>query len=107
MHMDPLDLNLLRLLDALLAERSVSRAAARVGLSQSAASHALRRLREHFDDPLLVRTAQGMTLTQRADRMREALHQALADLARAVAPSEPFAPATERRTFHLIAADYA
>jgi len=58
MHMDQLDLNLLRLLDALLAERSVSRAAARVGLSQSAASNALRRLREHFEDPLLVRTAQ-------------------------------------------------
>ena len=58
-----LDLNLLVVLDALLAERSVTRAADRVGLSQSAASHALKRLRDHFGDPLLVRSRDGMALT--------------------------------------------
>lgn len=106
-HLETLDLNLLHLLDALLAERSVSKAAARVGLSQSAASHALRRLRAHLDDPLLVRTAQGMALTERAQRMREPLRRALEDLAHALAPPPAFSPATEKRTFFIIAADYA
>lgn len=105
-HLDSLDLNLLRLLDALLNEGSVSRAAERVGLSQSAASHALQRLREHLQDPLLVRAARGMVLTQRARDMREPLRRALAELARAVSPPS-FSPAAERRVFQVIAADYA
>ena len=58
-----------------------------VGLSQSAASHALQRLREQLQDPLLVRGTRGMVLTQRARDMHEPLRRALADLARAVAPT--------------------
>lgn len=105
-HLGGLDLNLLRLLDALLAEGSVSRAAERVGLSQSAASHALQRLREHLGDPLLVRAARGMVLTQRALQMREPLRRTLEELERIVTPPS-FAPDKERRVFQLIAADYA
>lgn len=105
-HLEALDLNLLRLLDALLSEGSVSKAAERVGLSQSAASHALSRLRDYLQDPLLVRSARGMALTQRAKEMREPLRRALTELARAVAPPV-FSPATEQRVFQVIAADYA
>lgn len=106
-HLDSLDLKSLRLLDALLSECNVSRAAVRVGLSQSAASHALARLRERLGDPLLVRTSEGMSLTPRARDIQEPLHRALDALERAVAPPAAFIPATERRTFNLIAADYA
>jgi len=61
-----IDMNLLVVLEALLSERHVTRAAARVGLSQSATSHALGRLRELYRDPLLVRSGGQMTLTPRA-----------------------------------------
>lgn len=105
-HLDGLDLNLLRLLDALLTEGSVSRAAERIGVSQSAASHALQRLREHLGDPILLRAARGMVLTERARQMREPLRHALAELSRAIAPPS-FSPAAEKRVFQLIAADYA
>ncbi|MCI0571983.1 MAG: LysR family transcriptional regulator, partial [Myxococcaceae bacterium] len=60
------DLNLLRVLDALLQESSVTRAAQRLGLSQSATSHALARLRTRLEDPVLVRTPRGMAPTERA-----------------------------------------
>ena len=61
-----IDLNLLVALDALTRERSVTKAAERAGVTQSAMSHTLRRLRELFDDPLLVRGRGGMVLTPRA-----------------------------------------
>ena len=64
----PVDLNLLVLFDAVLRHRSVSRAAAAVGLSQPAVSNGLRRLREHFHDRLFVRTAEGMMPSPRPRR---------------------------------------
>ena len=64
-----IDVNLLVALDALARERSVTRAAQRAGVSQSAMSHTLRRLRELFDDPLLVRGHGGMVLTPRAEAL--------------------------------------
>ena len=103
-----LDLNLVLALDALLGERHVTRAAARLGVSQSAASHALARLRELLGDPLLVRGPRGaMQPTPRALALAPLVGRALADLAAALRPPEPFAPATARRTFHLGAGDYA
>ena len=63
------DLNLLFAFDALLAERNVSRAAERVGLSQPAMSNALGRLRVLFDDPILVRSGRGMVPTPRAESL--------------------------------------
>lgn len=71
--LDQLDLNLLRILSVLLEVRSVTCTAQRLGLSQPSVSRALRALREVFDDPLLVKTKVGMTLTQRAEALREPL----------------------------------
>ncbi len=73
MNIRNIDLNLLVILDALIAERSVSRAAHRLGLTQSAVSHALRRLRGLFGDELLMRSAGGMDLTARAVQLAEEL----------------------------------
>lgn len=101
------DLNLLRALDALLAERHVTRAAARLGVTQSAASHALARLRELLGDPLLVRGPGGALLpTPRADELGPVVRRALGELA-AAWRGAAFDPATAVRTFHLGAGDYA
>ncbi|MBX3264602.1 MAG: LysR family transcriptional regulator [Labilithrix sp.] len=105
-HLERLDLNLLVALRALLAERHVTRAAARVGLTQPAMSHALARLRAALDDPLLVRTRSGMTLTARAAELAEPLERALADLSRLLAPPGAFEPARSSRTFRVATSDY-
>jgi DNA-binding transcriptional LysR family regulator len=100
-----IDLNLLTSLDALLAEENVTRAAKRLGLSQPAVSHSLRRLRELLGDPLLVRDKAGMAATPRALALRGPVRVAL-DAAEAVLRSKPaFDPATETRTFTLSMAD--
>jgi DNA-binding transcriptional LysR family regulator len=101
-----IDLNLLVVLRALLSERHVTRAAARVGLSQSATSHALARLRELFGDPLLVRSGRALTLTPRATRLLPALEQGLVALESAVAGEPEFEPRSARRTFTLGTSDY-
>lgn len=101
-----LDLNLLVVLDALLRERHVTRAAAQLGVSQSAASHALARLRSQLGDPLLVRDKSGLVPTRRAEALAEPLAAALAALRTALAKPEPFVPATSRRSFRVATADY-
>ncbi|WP_394826265.1 LysR family transcriptional regulator [Pendulispora albinea] len=101
-----LDLNLVRALHALLVERHVTRAAERLGLTQSATSHALARLRAHLRDPLLVRTGKGMVPSPRAQAMLEPLEQALASIAALVATPSPFEPAKARDRFTLATADY-
>jgi len=105
-HVRSLDLNLLRALDALLAEHSVTRAAARVGLSQSAMSHALGRLRAHLGDPLLVRTANGMQPTTRARALAAPLRATLAQLETLLRDEPAFEPATAHRTFALGVSDF-
>lgn len=107
MHLAAVDLNLAVVLHALLTERSVSRAARSLGLSQSATSHALARLRTLLDDPLVVRTASGLAPTPRADAMAQQVASALASLEQAMLAAPSFDPATARRTFHVGAADYA
>ncbi|WP_234023079.1 LysR family transcriptional regulator [Sorangium cellulosum] len=103
-----LDLNLLVVLDALLAERHVTRAAARVGMTQPACSHALGRLRRALGDPLLVRGARGaMLLTPRAEALGPGLRAALQGLATALRGEAQFDPATARRRFRIAAGDYA
>ena len=76
------DLNLLVVFDALMAERNVTRAAERNGLSQPAVSKALNRLRYLFDDPLFVRHDRGMEPTARARELAGPIHGALADISR-------------------------
>lgn len=102
------DLNLLVVLDALLTERHVTRAAGRVGLTQSAASHALARLRALLDDPILVRGARGqLVATARAQAIAPRLRRSLDDLAIALRGEPAFDPATARRTFRIASVDYA
>jgi DNA-binding transcriptional LysR family regulator len=99
------DLNLLAALDVLLAERSVTAAARRLGLGQPAVSHALARLRELFADPLLVRSGRGMIATPRAEALREPLARLLADAARLVRQEVRFDPATSTRGFTIVTPD--
>ncbi len=101
------DLNLVLALDALLAERHVTRAAARLGITQSAASHALARLRDLLGDPLLVRGPRGSMLpTPRATELAPAVHRILDDLADVLRGQGGFDAATATHTFHIGAADY-
>jgi len=72
------DLNVLPIFEALMQERNVSRAAARVGLSQPAVSNAIRRMREAIGDPLWIRTSRGMTPTPRAEQLSGSVRAALA-----------------------------
>lgn len=106
-HLAALDLNLLVALDALLRERHVTRAARSVGLSQSAMSHALRRLRALLGDPILVRSASGMVATPRAEALEAPLRDVL-DAAEALFTEGPgFDPATAERLFTIATEDYA
>jgi DNA-binding transcriptional LysR family regulator len=95
------DLNLLVHLDALLKERSVTRAAARVGIGQSAMSHNLARLRELFGDELLTRGSDGMRLTPRAVTLLEPVRTMLAQVEALVSRDHAFDPATAERTFRF------
>lgn len=106
LHIQSLDLNLLRLFDVMLDEGSVTRAGTRLGLSQSAVSHALNRLRHSLGDELFVRTAGGMAPTPRARELGPPIHAALAQLQAAVTP-QSFDPTTTDRRFVLIAGAYA
>ena len=101
-----LDLNLLIALNALLEEQSVTNAARRVHLSQPAISNALRRLREHFSDPLLVRAGREMMLTPLAARLREPIRDALLELEGLLFDAQDFDPAQLTRTIRVSASDY-
>ncbi|MGE0790312.1 MAG: LysR family transcriptional regulator [Sandaracinaceae bacterium] len=100
-----MDLNLLVAFDTLMRETSVTRAAARAGVTQSAMSHTLRRLRAHFDDPLLVRGASGLVPTARAEQLIVPLRAALVGLARAVGDAPAFDAARSQRSFRLCSPD--
>ncbi len=106
LHFSNLDLNLLRVFDALLEERSVTRAGDRLGLTQSAVSHALGRLRHVLSDPLFTRKSGGIEPTPRALEIGPALHAALNQLQDALSPPV-FNPLTAERRFTLAAGPYA
>ena len=95
------DLNLLVALDALLAERSVTKAAARIGIGQSAMSHNLARLRELFGDELMTRGPRGMQPTPRALALADPVRIALAQIETLVSRQEAFDPATAERVFRI------
>lgn len=105
-HFRNLDLNLVVALDALLVTRSVTQAAARVGITQSAMSHALQRLRRVTGDELLVRASNGMVATARAEALGPPVRQALEEIERALSPNLPFDPETAQRTFTVATTDY-
>jgi DNA-binding transcriptional LysR family regulator len=100
-----LNLNSLVALDALLTERNVTRAARRTGITQPAMSQTLARLRELFDDPLLVRSGRGLKRTPRAEAMLEPLADALQAVERAVQLGLKFDPATSGRVFRVAMTD--
>jgi DNA-binding transcriptional LysR family regulator len=106
-HIAAFDLNLLLAFDALWAERNVTRAARRVGLSQSALSHALKRLRLQLGDPLFLRSSRGLQPTPRAQSLAGPLAEALALVRGAVESPAPFDPSRLRRNFTIATSDYA
>ena len=101
-----LNLNLLLALAALLDEANVTRAAARLGVTQSAMSHNLRQLRALLGDRLLVRGPRGMLRTPHAEALRGPLRRGLGELERVVAGRVGWSPATDARVFHLALGDY-
>lgn len=107
MDLHQLDLNLMMALHLLLKERSVTQAAQKLGKTQSALSHTLNRLRDMFDDPLLVRSGSQMVLTSRAQDLRPKLQDAMTQLEQVIAPPEDFTPSTLQHTFRLISNDWA
>jgi LysR family transcriptional activator of mexEF-oprN operon len=96
-----IDLNLLVAFDALLTERSVTKAANRVGLGQSAMSHNLARLRQLFDDELLVRSPEGMRPTPKALALADRVRITLSGIQALVSREEEFEPAKAERTFSI------
>ena len=104
-NLSRIDLNLLVGFDALLAERSVTKAAARVGLGQSAMSHNLARLRQLFDDELFVRSPEGMRPTPRALALADRVRVALSDIEALVTRADEFDPANTERTFRIALPD--
>ena len=106
-RLNRVDLNLLVYLDALLRERNVTQAAHSLGLSQPAMSNGLKRLREVFNDPLLIRTSDGMTPTAKAQELEPQLREILTGVDRALQPTDEFIPARENRVVRLMASDYA
>ena len=101
-----IDLNLLAAFDALMSERNVTRAAARVGVSQPAMSAALSRLRTLFGDPLFLRSAQGLLPTPKAREMAEPISQALQQIEAALLPKPLFEPASASVTFNVGMSEY-
>jgi DNA-binding transcriptional LysR family regulator len=104
---DAPDLNLLLLFEALLRERSVTRAARALGIGQPAASNALARLRQSMKDELFVRCGVEMLPTARALQLAEPVRAALSLLREALAGAAPFEPSTTRRKFRISAGGYA
>lgn len=105
--MDNIDIKLLRTLLVLLNERSVSRTADRLDVSQPAVSHALARLRVLFDDPLLLRSRTGMVPTDRASEIEIRVRRLLAEYDVLTHHQRPFEPAVSERRFVISAPEYA
>src|SRR5262245_4933192 len=106
MRFNRLDLNLLVALDALLAEQNITRAAERLHLSQSAVSGALARLREHFQDELLVQVGRRMTRTPLAESLAQPVREILAQVQATVERRPGFDPSTSDRQFSIMVSDY-
>lgn len=107
MHIGDLDLNLIVVLDALLRERNVSVAADSIGLSQSAMSHSLNRLRHYFDDPLFIRTGRGMAPTPRAVELSASVFAIVETVRDQLVPLAGFDPSRAERMFCLCMTDMA
>lgn len=107
MDINQLDLNLLVALDALLTERSVTRAAERVGVTQSTMSGSLARLRRFFDDALLVRIGREYRLTEMGQELSQSVREIMLLIELRIAKRPVFNPAVDHHTFSIAATDYA
>ena len=107
MNLRNFDLRLLRVFDALMTEGNVTRAAARLNLTQSATSQALAKLRSALGDPLFVRSGQAMLPTAKAAAMAAPVREALELIFAAVNSSQVFDPRTSRRAFRVATTDHA
>jgi LysR family transcriptional regulator, nod-box dependent transcriptional activator len=105
-NLNRFDFNLLLALDTLLSERSVTRAADRLCVTQPALSGSLQRLRQHFDDPLLLRVGREMELTPKARALIEPVRTALLHINAALETQAIFEPGTSERTFRVAMSDY-
>ncbi|RQV69649.1 LysR family transcriptional regulator [Burkholderia cenocepacia] len=106
MRFNKLNLNLLVALDALLTEQNISRAAEKVHLSQAAMSNALARLREYFEDELLVQVGRKMELTERAESLKDPVRDILVRIEATIAAPLDFLPRQSDRVFRLLVSDY-
>lgn len=107
MSLANIDLNLLKNLDVLLRELSVTKAAEQLGITQPAMSNSLKRLRDLFNDPLLVRTSDGMTPTERASELQPQVREVLARTESLMVPDQVFVPEESNRVFRIMTSDYA
>ena len=107
MNLEQVDLNLLVYLDVLLREQSVTRAAEQLGITQPAMSNGLKRLRDLFNDPLLIRSSNGMAPTERALELAPRVRQALSAVTDILEPKQDFRPMTSKRVFRIMSSDYA
>jgi len=107
MAINNIDLNLLVYLDVLLREKNVTRSAIKLGITQPAMSNVLKRLRNLLDDPLLVKTSEGMTATERALALQPLVRAAVEAAERVVEDHSDFDPKTDNRIFRIMASDYA
>ena len=105
MNLNTLDLNLLLVFDAVLRTGSTTLAGEELGLTQSAVSNGLRRLRAAFDDPLFIKTPQGMSPTPMAERLAPSLQEGLDRIRQAIEDREDFVPAASQRQYVLYASD--
>ncbi|WED27225.1 LysR family transcriptional regulator [Vibrio sp. DW001] len=106
MNVARIDLNLLVYLDVLLRERNVTRSASQLGITQPAMSNGLKRLRDLFGDPLLIRTSEGMVPTERAQKLQPIIRNVLANVEKAVQPTADFCSEDSDRLFRIMASDY-
>ncbi|MCW8876550.1 MAG: LysR family transcriptional regulator [Kangiellaceae bacterium] len=105
-NINNVDLNLLTAFDLLMTCGSVSKAAQKLGITQSAMSHILKRLRVQFDDPLLIKKGKGMVPTNRAKELFDSIHKPLLKLQSAMEPQLSFVPKSSSQTFNFATTDY-
>ncbi|MBA6252383.1 MULTISPECIES: LysR family transcriptional regulator [unclassified Colwellia] len=107
MNIAKIDLNLLIYLDVLLREKNVTRSASQLNITQPAMSNGLKRLRNLFNDPILVRTSDGMVPTERSRALAPVIRKILLELEEALQGEEEFNEKHSQRVFRIMASDYA
>jgi DNA-binding transcriptional LysR family regulator len=107
MNIEKIDLNLLIYFDVLLREQNVTRAANQLNITQPAMSNGLKRLRSLFNDPVLVRTSDGMIPTERSRALAPTIRKILLELEEALQSEEEFNEQNSHRVFRIMVSDYA